>query len=61
MVSNEMKSIIAENCPEYEGKYVLSMLSMGSMSESCNNCENFKGGHCVKDLLDPLREKIERN
>jgi hypothetical protein len=61
MVSNEMKSTIAQNCPGYEARYALSMLSMGSLSESCNNCSNYVRGQCIKDLLDPMREKIERN
>jgi hypothetical protein len=61
MISSEMKSIVAQNCPGYEPRYALSMMSMGMLSESCDNCANFVRGHCVKDLLDEIKEKIERN
>jgi hypothetical protein len=60
MLSNQMKSIIAESCPGYEGKYILSM-AMGNLAQSCNDCANFVRGKCTKDLLHSIKEKIERN
>ncbi|MCY6485921.1 hypothetical protein OW763_16555 [Clostridium aestuarii] len=61
MVSNEMKMVIAQNCQEYEAKYGISMLSMGTLSESCNNCKNFIKGKCTKGLFDEIMETIRRN
>jgi hypothetical protein len=61
MLLNEIKSVIAHNCPEYEGNHGLSMLSIGSLAESCSNCRNYEKGQCTKKLLESMKEKIERN
>jgi hypothetical protein len=61
MISNQMRSIIAESCPGFEEKYIVSMLSMGNLAQSCNDCANFANGRCTKDLFNSLKEKIERN
>ena len=61
MISGETKSIIAQNCPGYEPRYALTMMSMVSLSESCDNCSNYVRASCTKDLLDDIKEKVERN
>ena len=61
MVSGEMKSIIAQNCPRYESRYELEMMSMVSLFESCDNCSNYVRSNCIKDLLNDIKEKVERN
>lgn len=58
---NNGKMIIAQNCFEYEPKYIISLLSMGVLSESCNNCQNYIKGNCNKGLIDEIMETINRN
>lgn len=61
MVSNELKMVVAKNCSGYEPKHAVTMLSMGTLSESCNNCKNFIKGKCNKGLFDEIKESITRN
>ncbi|MCY6355994.1 hypothetical protein [Clostridium sp. ZS2-4] len=61
MISNEVKMIIAQNCFQYEPRYAISMFSMGTLSESCTNCQNFTNGKCAKGLFNQVMETISRN
>ncbi|MBE6043494.1 hypothetical protein [Clostridium thermopalmarium] len=61
MICDSTKMIIAQNCIGYEPKYIISLLSMTSLSESCNNCQNYIRGNCIKGLFDDMVETIKRN
>lgn len=61
MISNSTKMVIAQNCLGYNPKYIISLLSMASLSESCNNCQNYVKGNCTKGLFDEMMETIKRN
>jgi hypothetical protein len=61
MISNSTKMIIAQNCLGYEPRYIISLLSMTSLSESCNNCQSYIRGNCAKGLLNDMMETIKRN
>lgn len=53
--------IAAQNCLDYAPKYIISLLSVASLSESCNNCQNYIKGKCTKGLFDEIMETIKRN
>lgn len=61
MISNSSKMIAAQNCLDYAPKYIISLLSVASLSESCNNCQNYIKGKCTKGLFDEIMETIKRN
>lgn len=61
MISNSMKMLVAQNCDNYNPKYILSLLSMSSLSESCSNCQNYVNGKCTKESFDEIMETINRN
>ncbi|MBU3210681.1 hypothetical protein [Clostridium algidicarnis] len=62
MRKDELKSVIGENCPGYEPRYGLSLMSMGGhLSPSCDNCSNFVRGKCFKGLYDPIKNMINNN
>lgn len=61
MIASEAKMIVAQNCFEYSPKFAISMFSMGTLSESCNNCEHFKNGKCLKGLFNEVFQIINRN
>lgn len=61
MLGYGIKSLVAQNCPGYESRYASSILSMGSMAESCDSCANFVRGKCKKDLYDSVKERITIN
>ncbi|QGU93791.1 hypothetical protein GOM49_00375 [Clostridium bovifaecis] len=61
MISNSTKMVIAQNCLGYNPKYIISLLSMATLSESCNNCQNYVKGNCTKGLFDEMMETIKRN
>lgn len=61
MLGYNLKSIIAQNCPGYESRFAVSVMSMGSIAESCDTCANFVRGKCRKDLFDSVKEKITIN
>ncbi|MEG1257281.1 hypothetical protein [Clostridium sp.] len=59
MISNEIKSRVAQNCSFYnERSYYQDKLLM-QLEQSCNNCENFVRGKCIKnvfyDIVDNIR------
>ncbi|WMJ80030.1 hypothetical protein RBU49_14410 [Clostridium sp. MB40-C1] len=61
MISKEFKMVVAQNCLDYDAKYAITMFSMGTLSESCNNCKNFINGECSKGLFDEIIQIISRN
>lgn len=61
MLSQELKNIIAQNCPGYFPKYNIGMESMGTLAQSCTNCSNYVRGKCIKDLYDTIKEQIRIN
>ncbi|MCY6372785.1 hypothetical protein [Clostridium ganghwense] len=61
MISNETKMVVAQNCLGYQPRYAITMFSMGTLSESCSNCQNFVSGKCTKGLFDEVMQIINRN
>ncbi|SMC29450.1 hypothetical protein SAMN02745134_03901 [Clostridium acidisoli DSM 12555] len=61
MIENEMKSVVAENCEEYNPKLKISAMSVGKSCNSCGNCVNFKGEKCVKGLYEDIKDIIRIN
>lgn len=61
MVSEELKSHIAENCPGYEPPFDIRMLSSSAVTVSCDNCANFENGKCQIDYFDRVNEILNRN
>ncbi|SQC00531.1 putative transmembrane protein [Clostridium tetanomorphum] len=58
----ELKMVVAENCEGYEPIASVFVSDIGSnITDSCENCENFVKGKCIKNLFDPIKERIYRN
>ncbi|KAJ49780.1 hypothetical protein CTM_21326 [Clostridium tetanomorphum DSM 665] len=54
--------VVAENCEGYEPIASVFVSDIGSnITDSCENCENFVKGKCIKNLFDPIKERIYRN
>lgn len=59
MIYNELKSMVAQSCPEYSSKNpVISMISMGNFAQSCDSCLNYVSGKCIKALFEEIGERI---
>jgi hypothetical protein len=61
MISNRNEMFVAQNCNEYESKYLISLLNASNISASCNSCENYAKGKCTKGLFDEIVDIIRRN
>ncbi|MFA6941335.1 MAG: hypothetical protein WCQ54_10200 [Clostridiaceae bacterium] len=61
MVSEELKMTVAQNCSGYRPRSVFLSMSMGTLSESCNNCANFIHGKCAKGLFTEIEREITHN
>lgn len=61
MISNRNEMFAAQNCDEYESKYLLNLLNASNISSSCNSCANYTKGKCTKGLFDEIVEIIRRN
>jgi hypothetical protein len=61
MISSEMKSIVAQNCPAFEPQNSIIQMSAIGIAENCNVCIHFVRNKCIKNLLDDIKDKIERN
>ncbi len=61
MISNEIKSRVAQNCSLYNSRAYCSGKSLINLNPSCDNCDNFVRGHCVKNIFDDICEKIRLN
>lgn len=61
MYYDEVKSIVGQNCEEYEPSDLFSMMSMSSSSVSCNMCSYFKDNKCEKGLFESLKNTISCN
>jgi hypothetical protein len=61
MVSEELKMTVAQNCSGYRPRSVYLSMSMGTLSESCNNCANFINGKCAKGLFNEIEREITTN
>jgi hypothetical protein len=61
MISSELKMMVAQNCSGYKPISLVSMTSLGNLSESCSNCANYIRGRCIKDLFEEIRDTIRIN
>jgi ribosomal protein L19E len=61
MISGELKSVIAQNCEEYDSYSTLYKMSMGAHYRSCSNCCNYVQERCNKNLQDEMKTKLSRN
>ncbi len=61
MLFNDTKSLVGENCLEYDSKYVLTKGGMTHLAQSCINCTNYINGQCSKDLFDKAYESLSIN
>ena len=57
MISSELKMMVAENCSCYESR-VVTMASIGGLSESCSNCSNYIRGVCLRGLFKDISDVI---
>lgn len=61
MTFSELKSIIAQNCEEYNSYNILHLISMGAQYRTCSNCSNYIKEKCIKGLQDEMKEKLSKN
>lgn len=61
MVSEELKSVVAQNCEEYAAPLDVRLLSNSSSSVSCENCSNYSGGQCSKESFQRIADMLSRN
>jgi hypothetical protein len=61
MMFNDTKSLVGENCLEYDSKYVLAKGSMTHLAQSCLSCTNYTNGQCSKDLFNQAYESLSVN
>jgi hypothetical protein len=58
MILSELKSVIAQNCEEYNSYNVLYKTSMGANHISCSNCFNYVKEKCTKGLHDEIKGSL---
>ena len=61
MVSEELKSRVAENCPGYTPPFDVRLLSSSASAVSCENCKHWESGRCVIDYFDGVTDMLNRN
>lgn len=61
MISSEIKSLVAENCPNYKVKKVMHMHRYSNLNNNCDNCEEYSNEKCEKGLLNDLWNQIRLN
>lgn len=61
MIVSEAKSLVGENCSEYDSKNILSKSSMTNLAQSCISCSSYVNGRCTKDLFNKIYEALKVN
>lgn len=61
MVSSEIKSIVAENCPKFRVKEELFIHNYSFLNNKCDMCTEFINGKCKSGFLDNLWNDIRFN
>lgn len=61
MISNEIKSRIAQNCSLYFAKSYYTSNAFNSIEPSCGNCVNYVRGKCIKRVFDKIYDEIRIN
>lgn len=61
MILESDKMKVAQNCYEYDPKNILSLFSMSTIFESCDNCNNYCNGICKKELFEDILKLLNRN
>lgn len=57
----ELKMLVAENCPGYEPLASVFLSDVGNIIDTCDNCDNYVEEKCIVNLFDPIKRKINRN
>lgn len=61
MFSSDDKSLVGENCPKYESKYVLHETTITNLARNCINCTNYLNGNCSMNLFNGIYEALKIN
>lgn len=61
MIADEAKSLVGENCSEYDSKYIFHNASNTNLAHNCVSCSNYINGKCIKNLFDELYESLRIN
>lgn len=61
MFSNEDKSLVGENCPEYNSRFILHEATITNLAHNCINCSNHLNGNCSKNLFNEIYETLRIN
>lgn len=58
---NDTRSLVGENCSEFDSKFILTKGSMTHLAQSCVNCLNYVNGQCSKNLFNQAYESLSMN
>lgn len=61
MFADDEKSLVGENCSEYDSKYIFHSGSMTNLARNCVSCSNYINGECTKNIFLELYEKLSKN
>ncbi len=61
MTSEDIKSMVAQNCEEYEPPEDIRILSNSMVSISCENCASYMDGQCKRKHFEKLSQMFGRN
>lgn len=61
MIFDEVKSLVGENCPEYDSKNIFYKANMTNLARNCINCFNYHNGQCIKKLFNQLYNNLKIN
>ncbi|NLM36266.1 MAG: hypothetical protein GX206_12575 [Clostridiales bacterium] len=61
MLSEELKGMVADNCPEYQPHVSFRLLSNSSLISSCESCKHWEKGRCSNNYFHSITEALNRN
>lgn len=61
MFVSDEKSLVGENCPEYDSKYIFHNMSNTNLARNCIGCSNYNNGKCTKGLFNEIYETLRIN
>lgn len=58
---NDNRSLVGENCLEFDSRFILTKGNMTHLAQSCINCTNYVSGQCSKGLFNKVYEILSVN
>lgn len=61
MLFEDTKSLVGENCSEYDSKSIFYKAKMTNLARNCISCYNYVNGNCTKNLFQEIYENLKNN